>query len=154
VLLQYGDDPVVEPGKLWVRVLIGTEYEESMKEWVGEHAGSLQEYLAEMLPQLRRIEVTIDDPEMIDHHKGPGAMLRIPGSPADPGEDKPAGVLTPLFARLGRADLETLDRLINAGIAANRAAGVRWALAGIRERPAYGKLSERASELEELKAQF
>jgi hypothetical protein len=120
---------------------------------VREHAGSLQEYLAEMLPQLRRFEVTIDDPEIINH-KGPGAMLRIPGSPADPGEDDPIGMLTSLFARLGPADLETVDRLITAGIAANRAEGVRWALAGIRERPAYGKLSERTRELEELKAQF
>jgi Arc/MetJ-type ribon-helix-helix transcriptional regulator len=154
VLLQYGDDPVVEPGKLWVRVLIGTEYEESMKEWVGEHAESLQECLAEMLPQLRRFEITIDDPEIIDTHQPPGAMLRIPGSPADPGEDDPVGMLTSLFARLGPADLETLDTLITAGIAANRAEGVRWALARIRERPAYGKLSERARDLEELKAQF
>jgi len=154
VLLQYGDDPVVEPGKLWVRVLLGRDHEESFDPWVREHAGSMQELLAERLPQLRQFEVTIDDPEIIDKHKGPGAMLRIPGSSADPGEDDPVGMLTSLFARLGRGDLETLDRLINAGIAANRAEGVRWALAGIRERPAYGKLSERTRELEELKSQF
>ena len=33
-------------------------------------------------------------------------------------------------------DLETLDTLIIAGIAANRARAVRWTLARIRERPA------------------
>ena len=64
------------------------------------------------------------------------------------------GELTPVMARLGPVDLETLDTLITAGIAPNRAEAVRWALARIRERPAYGKLSERAREIEELKTQF
>jgi hypothetical protein len=40
------------------------------------------------------------------------------------------------------------------GIAANRSESVRWALARIRERPAYQKLGERVRELDELKAQF
>ena len=52
------------------------------------------------------------------------------------------------------ADLETVDTLITAGIAANRAEAVRWALARIRERPAYAQLRQRAREIEELKAQF
>jgi hypothetical protein len=47
-----------------------------------------------------------------------------------------------------------VDTLITAGIAANRADAVRWALARIRERPAYARLRERAREIEELKAQF
>ena len=51
-------------------------------------------------------------------------------------------------------DLETLDTLITAGIAKNRAEGVRWALARIRGRPAYRELRQRASEIEDLKAQF
>jgi len=58
------------------------------------------------------------------------------------------------MARLGPVDLWTLDTLITAGIAANRAEAVRWVLARIRERPAYQKLSERARELDKLKAQF
>ena len=45
------------------------------------------------------------------------------------------GELTPVMARLGPVDLETLDALITAGIAASRAEAVRWALARIRERP-------------------
>ena len=44
--------------------------------------------------------------------------------------------------------------LITAGIAANRAQAVRWALARIRERPAYAQLRERAREIEDLKSQF
>jgi Arc/MetJ-type ribon-helix-helix transcriptional regulator len=58
------------------------------------------------------------------------------------------------MACLGLADLETLDTLIAVGIAANRAEAVRWALARIRERPAYEQLRDRAREIEELKPQF
>jgi hypothetical protein len=43
---------------------------------------------------------------------------------------------------------------VTVGIAANRAEAVRWVLARIRERPGYQKLSERARELDELKAQL
>jgi len=57
-------------------------------------------------------------------------------------------------ARLGPTDLETVDVLITAGIAANRADAVRWALARIRERPAYAELQQRARDIEELKTQF
>ena len=64
------------------------------------------------------------------------------------------GELTPVMARLGWADLETLDALISAGIASSRADAVRWALAPIRERPAYAQLRERAREIERLKTEF
>jgi hypothetical protein len=76
-------------------------------------------------------------------------MLRLP----EP-EEPPGGDLTPVMARLGPVDLETLDTLIAAGFAANRAQAVRWALARIRERPAYAQLRERAREIEDLKSQF
>lgn len=64
---------------------------------------------------------------------------------------------TPVMARRRPADLETLDALITAGVVANRAMsaeGLRWALARIRERPAYGQLRERAREIERLKTEF
>ena len=70
------------------------------------------------------------------------------------GEDEPADELTPVMARLGPVDLETLDTLITADFAANRAQAVRWALARIRERPAYAQLHDRAREIEELRSQF
>ena len=38
------------------------------------------------------------------------------------------GELSPVMARLGPVDLETLDALITAGIAGSRAEAVRWAL--------------------------
>jgi hypothetical protein len=77
---------------------------------------------------------------------------RIGGSAADLAERQRD--LTPVMARLGPVDLWTLDTLITAGIAASRAEALRWVLARIRERPAYAKLSHRAHELDELKAQF
>jgi Arc/MetJ-type ribon-helix-helix transcriptional regulator len=75
-------------------------------------------------------------------------MLRIP-EPDDPKSD-----LTPVMARLGQDDLKTLDTLISVGFAANRAQAIRWALARIRERPAYAQLRERAKEIEDLESQF
>jgi hypothetical protein len=47
------------------------------------------------------------------------------------------------MARLRPVGLETLDALIAAGIVANRAEGLRWAMARIRERSAYSQLRER-----------
>jgi hypothetical protein len=54
-------------------------------------------------------------------------------------------------ALLGPVDLATLDALITA---ASRAEAVGWVLARIRERPGYARLSERARELDDLKAHF
>lgn len=62
--------------------------------------------------------------------------------------------LTPVMARLGAEDLETLDTLIAVGIAGSRAEAVRWALARIRERPAYEQIRARSREIEDLKSQF
>jgi hypothetical protein len=60
--------------------------------------------------------------------------------------------LTPVMARLARPDLETLDVLIAAGCAPNRADAIRWALARVRERPAYATLVERVREVQALRA--
>ena len=62
--------------------------------------------------------------------------------------------LIPADLRFGPADLETLDTLIITGTAASRAEAVGWVLARIRERPAYARLSQRAQELDQLKARF
>jgi Arc/MetJ-type ribon-helix-helix transcriptional regulator len=74
------------------------------------------------------------------------------GGPFGPVPDGPS--LTPVMARLGRKDLATLDTLITAGIASSRADAVRWALARIRERPAFEQLRTHAREIENLKSQF
>lgn len=60
--------------------------------------------------------------------------------------------LTPVMARLDRVDLETLDALIAAGCAPNRADAIRWALARVRERPAYQQIVAGVRELQRLRA--
>jgi len=62
--------------------------------------------------------------------------------------------LTPVMARLDRNDLETLDTLIAAGCAPNRADAIRWSLARVRERPSYQKVLERVRELQALRAEL
>lgn len=56
--------------------------------------------------------------------------------------------------KLGPADLATVDALITAGIASSRADVMRWAVARIRENPAYAQLQEWVREISELSAQF
>ena len=58
------------------------------------------------------------------------------------------------MARLDRTDLETLDALIAAGCAPNRADAIRWALARVRERPAYRRLVEGVREIQALRAEL
>ncbi len=149
MLLQYGDDPVVEPGEVRVRVLIPKDYGEG---WDREHMTRMMEFrreLAEKLPEVSELEVVPDDPDVPYDHKprlyvGGGGWMRPGGG----------GELTAVMARLGPEELETLDALITAGVAANRSESVRWALARIRERPAFAKLTEWVRGLDELKAQF
>lgn len=163
-LLQYGDDPVVEPGELAVRVFLaapegdGEEERRRVLEDFGRsfhtELESFRHDLSQKLPEARRLEFSVGEKFSAGEHRhGPHIMLnRGPGSleaRALAGAD-----LTPVMARLGPMDLETLDTLITAGIASNRADAVRWSLARIRERPAYERLRERAKEIEELKAQF
>jgi hypothetical protein len=155
-ILQYGDDPVVEPGELAIRVYVAAGDEDSERERVAEDFGhayrqqlkDLREELNKKLPEARRLEVRFGT-----ESRGPGIMLATPGRTLE-ARALAGGDLTPVMARLGPVDLETLDALITAGIAGNRADAVRWALARIRERPAYEQLRAKGREIEELKAQF
>ena len=79
--------------------------------------------------------------------------MQRPGCPPE-GPARRKQDLTSVDIRLGPVDLQMLDTLITAGTAASRAEAIGWILARIRERPAYAKLSERARELDELKARF
>jgi len=149
-VLQYGDDPAVEPGQVVVQVTVesaaGPEgEEESLGSFHRAHRDTirqLQRDITRRWPQANRFKLTTGESQDRKF------MLRLPAPDEQPGD------LTPVMARLGPADLETLDTLITAGIAANRAQAVRWALARIRERPAYAQLRERAREIEDLKSQF
>lgn len=159
-LLQHGEDPLVEPGEVLVRAVIaepageraerpgprvakgplsrfrGADDEPAIRQFTRE--------LAQRLPAVRRIEVVDEGDE---HHR---RLIRV----ADDQAEKADGSVTPVMVRLRPAELEIVDTLIKAGIAANRAEAVRWALARIADRPAYQQLREHAGKIEQLKTQF
>ena len=156
-VLQYGDDPEIEPGELLARIVLQAgEKEEDRKKAMRAFDDTQREAIHELrrqlnqVPEIGLLEIIVGDKDA----KGavPVRKMRLGrmGSALEGAEVQ----LTPVMARLGPDDLETVDTLITAGIAGNRADAVRWALARIRERPAYEKLRERAREIEELKAQF
>jgi hypothetical protein len=162
-LLQHGDDPKVEPGFLWVHILIKVpeapgerdvlgSREQALDAWQQAHGpmlSELQREFAQALPKARMLEFILDDGGA---DPKPGIRRRIGGSLSDLPERQRD--LTPVMARLGPLDLWTLDLLITAGIAASRAEALRWVLARTRERPGYAKLTERARELDLLKEEF
>jgi hypothetical protein len=145
VLLHYGDHPVIEPGGLYLRVILGQDGA-ARDAWMEEHFDCLEDFRAQRLPEVKGFILTTDVPD--------GAGLRPAGimhpdgiSLLDPEEDEIArGLIQVPEALLGPVDLATLDTLITAGIAASRAEAARWALARIREQPAHAQLSEQARE--------
>src|SRR5580700_2976067 len=155
-VLQHGDDPEVEPGQLLARVVIAAPgAEEDRKRVFDELHAAHHEAFHELRKELNTLPVPvmlqfIAGGTQAEDRKGPFIqLLHARGS----GEG-PAPGSTPVMARLGAEDLETLDTLISAGIASSRAEAVRWALARIRERQAYEQLRARTREIEELKSQF
>jgi len=166
-LLQYGDDPEIEPGELFARVIITVPdgVDETSKEARGQALEAFHDVHRAPIRELQRelknrsgggltLEFALAgraaDPEA---KRGPVLRMKTsPGRGPVGGSGDPS--LTPVMARLGAEDLETLDMLIAVGIAASRAEAVRWALARIRERPAYEQIRARSREIEDLKSQF
>jgi hypothetical protein len=165
-LLQYGDDPEIEPGELFARVNVALPdgIDETDKEARGQaleqfhdtHRAAIRELQREL--KSRSIGgLTLEfampgrsaDAEV---KRGPVLRMRMGSGRGPFGGGDPS--LTPVMARLGAEDLETLDTLIAVGIAGSRAEAVRWALARIRERPAYEQIRARSREIEHLKSQF
>jgi hypothetical protein len=162
VLLQHGDDPLVEPGELMLRlVVIHPSRDDEERADVYKQAEALRQpgvaklpamrqfrdEVSERLPEVRRFELTFEDPS--------GQPLKPHKTMTFDNQDRPADSdLTPVMARLRPADLEVVDTLISAGIAANRAEAVRWALARISERPAYTQLRQHTRDIERLKTEF
>jgi hypothetical protein len=152
-VLQYGDDPSVEPGQIVVQVTVEAAApaegdEDPLDAFHQANRDAIQQLKRDIprrWPQANRFKLVTGQTE----GRRRLMVLRMP-APDEPKD----GDLTPVMARLGPADLETLDTLITAGFAANRAQAVRWALARIRERPAYAELRERAKEIENLRSQF
>jgi hypothetical protein len=162
-LLQYGDDPEVEPGELLVRVVIeppngqrpdGTDADALIvQEFDHAHNQAIQGFRQDLrsVPQVAQVEFVLPGDGYPASQMGP--RTRISQAQLDTLEH-PDAPLVPMMARLGPADLETVDTLITAGVATSRAEAVRWALARIRERPAYAKLREHARQIEQLKQEF
>jgi hypothetical protein len=140
-LLHYGDHPMIEPGELYLRVIPGQDGA-TLDAWPAEHFGRLEDFRAQRLPEVKGFIVTTGVPGSASLR----IMIPVGISLLDPEEAEIARGLTRVSAHLGPVDLATLDALITAGIAASRAEGTRWALARIREQPAYAQLSERAQE--------
>lgn len=161
VLLQYGDDPEIEPGDLWVRVVLAADgpddYEQSMRAFQHEHEAATNDFaghLARTLREIRLVEFTPGKTVDRGGH-GPRWHLQVSERLADArawelGERTEVD----MHATLGRSGLETVDTLIQAGIADTRADAIRWALARIRERPAFERLRERIREIDQLRNEF
>jgi hypothetical protein len=157
-VLEYGDDPAVEPGDVAVRVFLPRpEGEEADEEIVGSFEKANRERLRKLNDELPRaiawVEFQADSPGGAEKPRrhvlkiGRGGRARKPLDEAS--ED-----LTPVMTRLGPADLATVDTLITAGIAGSRAEVLRWAVGRVRENPAYAQIQDRVREINELKAQF
>jgi hypothetical protein len=159
-LLEYGDDPAVEPGDTALRVFISRSGKPAGEDADEEIVSSFEQANHEQLRKLRErlprfvawAEFQSDRADGAPEPHGP--VLRIGrggrGRPAD--ED--TGALTSVMTRLGPADLATVDTLITAGVANSRAEVLRWAVGRIRENPVYAQVQDRVRELGELKAQF
>ena len=161
VLLQYGDDPLIEPGDLWVRVLLDADgpedYEPTLTAFllIGETArDQFAGYLAAKLPEIRLVEYTFSNPNPVTRDGHRARVSNLVGERPSDIQEWEHGETTRELTRLGPAGLETLDTLIMAGTAATRAEAIRWSLDRIRERPAYQRLRELRSEVDKLKNEF
>jgi hypothetical protein len=163
VIRQYGDEPEIGPGELLVRLVLEPDGERPdgtdgdalvIEEFSRSRGPAIQGFRRDLqtVPQVAAIEFVVAGDGYSE--EVPGPRTRISQAEPDVVAGRADAPLVPIMARLGPADLETVDTLITAGIAASRAEAVRWALARIRERPAYALLREHAREIEALKAEF
>jgi hypothetical protein len=160
VLLHYGDDPEIEPGELWVRVLLPPgrpeEYEQIIRAFMRDQQAAMKEiphYLAEKLREIRLVEFTFPDNPVTREGHGPRCSMLV-GQRVTEVRARELGEATHVVTRLGPTNLETLDTLIMAGIADDRADAIRWVLAGFREQPEYEQYPERVREIDRLRAEF
>ena len=159
-ILKYGDEPAIEPGQFLARLILATPGDEDEAQALDAFHDTHKETLHELRRDLDRLPfpLSVQITSGAAPQGEPGQpregrkkrVLSLGGRPMGP--DGPG--LVPVMARVGPDDLDTLDTLIAAGIASSRAEAVRWALARIRERPAYEQLRARTREISELKSQF
>jgi hypothetical protein len=154
-VLQYGDEPVIEPGQAMIRVILAPtgedDPEQALHAFDKAHRAAIEDLrnkIAQKMPSIGRVEFTL--PAQPGERKHPVISMSV----GPPDRTATGRNLTPVMARLDPRDIEVLDALITAGIVSNRADGLRWALNRIRERPAYTQLREHIGKIDELKAQL
>ena len=155
VLLQYGDDPLIEPGDLWVRVLLDepdgpdndwgrpAAFEQANETAIEQFRG----YLAAKLREIMAVEYVFSNDPVTFDGEGPRRGMSVAQRLSDISEWE-HGEATFVLAWPGPAGLETVDTLIMAGIAATRAEAIRWAVDRVREGPAYRRLRELGGDAE------
>jgi hypothetical protein len=160
-VLLHGDDPEVEPGQGaaraffdWAGRLEGKQADpQTVHAFCVANGAALDKLSTELPSFIEWVEFRPDNPTGAAVPEGLSYRIVRHRKRAAP-PDKAPQELTPVMARLGPADLSTLDTLINAGIANSRAEALRWAVGRIRDHPAYAQLQQRIHEIDELKAQF
>jgi hypothetical protein len=143
LVLQYGDDPEVEPGQAAMRVFFDWPGRSDGKKanpktvhaFVVANSAALDALRDELPSVIEWVEFRPESPAGSATPHGLSYRItdrgRRPAAPDDVREE-----VTPVMTRLGPEDLATLDSLITAGIVNSRADGLRWALGRIREHPA------------------
>jgi hypothetical protein len=152
-VLQYGDDPEVEPGQAAVRAFFewpgraegGRADPKTVHRFVTANAAALG-VLRDGLPRVIEWAEFRPEGEARPANAG-GLSYRIAdrGHPVA-GRDEVPEERTPVMVRLGAVDLATVDALITAGVVNSRAEGLRWALSRLREQPAYASLQQQSGE--------
>jgi hypothetical protein len=158
VLLHYGDDPEIEPGELFVRVLLRADrpedYLQILRAFDRDQA-AIEAFLLELVETLRGIrlvEFTFSN-NPTTQSDGPSNRMEFGQRLADL-QAWELGEATHVPAHLGPAELETVDTLIMAGIADDRADAIRLVLPRFRQQPEYEQLRERVAETGRLRAEF
>jgi hypothetical protein len=142
-VLQYGDDPEVEPGQAAMRVFFDWPGRSDGKKanpktvhaFVVANSATLDVLRDELPRVIGWVEFRPESPAGAASPHGLAYRITDRGRRAAPPDDVPDD-FTPVMTRLGPADLATLDSLITAGIVNSRAEGIRWAVGRLREHPA------------------
>jgi hypothetical protein len=152
-VLQYGEDPEVEPGQAAVRVFFdwpgrsagGQADPKTVHRFVTAYAAALGA-LGDGLPDVIGWVEFCPEGEARPARAG-GLSYRITdrGRTAAARDEAPDD-RTPVMVRLGAVELATVDALIAAGVVDSRAEGLRWALSRLRDHPAYAHLQQQAGE--------
>jgi hypothetical protein len=137
-VLQYGDDPEVEPGQAAMRVFFDWPGRSEGKKadpktvhaFVVANSAALDVLRDELPSVIRWVEFCPESPAGTASPRGLSYRITDRGRRAAAPDD-----FVPVMTRLGPADLATLDGLITAGIVNSRAEGVRWAIGRLREHP-------------------